>query len=497
MANNFRVLFVYPNQPFLNPPPIGIGVLNAALRQEGFSTDIFDNTFYEYGELTSDKTKEENLQVKPFNFSERGISPIKGDMFEDFSKKVDSFRPNLIAFSTLEGTYPAVLKFLDVIKDKDAKIIVGGVFATMAPEIIIKHPKVSFVCCGEGEKALVQLCKALSEGKDYTKIKNLWVKRGGRVIKNKLSEVMDLNFLPIPDYSIYDEKRFYRPMAGKVYRTVPIETNRGCPFQCTFCNSPTIAEYYRQAKIANYFRKKGIKNIRDELKVLIKRWNAEYVYFASDTFLAMDDKEFDEFVGVYSKFKLPFWIQTRPETVRLDRMKKLKELGCHRMSIGLEHGNEDFRKKILKKKFSNDVFVKASDIIREVGIPLTVNNIIGFPFETRDLIFDTIRLNRRISFDSCNAYSFYPFIGTPLYELCRKESFITEADNSKGCLTKGSRLNMPQLSNEEIRGLMRTFVLYVKMPERLWPQIRIAEKFDEEGNKKFSQLRELYKETYE
>jgi len=43
----------------------------------------------------------------------------------------------------------------------------------------------------------------------------------------------------------------------------------------------------------------------------------------------------------------------------------------------------------------NKKMIEASEILAEVKIPLTVNNIIGFPYETRDLVFDTIELNRQ------------------------------------------------------------------------------------------------------
>lgn len=496
MSNKFRVLFIYPNQAFLNPAPVAIGILNALLKREGFDTDIFDNTFYQTKGLTSDKSKEENLQVKPFSFAERGIFPDKGDMLQDLKKKVINFKPNLIALSVLEGTYPFALDMLEAVKDYKIPIVAGGVFATMAPEVLIAHNQISFVCIGEGEKVLPELCQALFNGNDYTHIENLWIKSNGKIIKNKLSAPVNLDSLPMPDYSIFDERRLYRPMAGKVYKTVPIETNRGCPFQCTFCNSPSLAELYQEHKMSNYFRKKSLPRIYQELKYLIEKWDAEYVYFTSDTFLTMSDNKFDEFIDLYNEFNLPFWIQTRPETVTLDKMKRLKEAGCHRISIGLEHGNEEFRKKILKKNFKNEVFIKAAEAIYEAGIPLTVNNIIGFPFENRELIFDTIRLNRRLKFDSCNAYAFYPFRGTPLYELSKKEGFLTDYDNAQGCLTKGSRLNMPQLSNEEIKGLMRTFVLYTTLPESYFPKIKIAEQLNPEGDNMLTELREIYLEKF-
>ncbi len=56
-------------------------------------------------------------------------------------------------------------------------------------------------------------------------------------------------------------------------------------------------------------------------------------------------------------------------------------------------------------------------------------------------------------------------------------------------------LNMP--SKKEILGLQRTFVLYTKLPKDLWPQIKVAEKFDDEGNSMFEKLTNFYREKYQ
>ena len=172
--------------------------------------------------------------------------------------------------------------------------------------------------------------------------------------------------LPVPDYSAFHKARMLRPMAGQVYRTVPVETNRGCPYGCSFCNSPTTSKVYKRCKSRDLLPEK--KPDTDSGRVtccLITAWEAEYVYFLSDTFLAMTNQEFDKFIDVYREIKLPFWIQSRPETVTEYRAKKLKEVGCHRMSIGLEHGNERFRKTMLKKPFRNRQMIKAARALAE------------------------------------------------------------------------------------------------------------------------------------
>ena len=173
----------------------------------------------------------------------------------------------------------------------------------------------------------------------------------------------------------------------------------------------------------------------------------------------------------------------------------LKEIGCHRMSIGVEHGNYEFRKKVLKKDISNDVIIRASKIIADADIPLSINNIIGFPGETRRLIFDTIHLNQQLEFDTTNAYAFAPFHGTHLHEVCVNQGLLSRNRVIRN-LTIGAGLDMPQLSKKEIEGLRKTFALYARLPEDYWPKIRIAEGDDEAAQQAFEELRNIYGEKY-
>lgn len=495
MGQTFKVLFLYPNGTLMNPPPISIGIFTAILREKGFDLGLFDTTLYpEIDAKSSDDAKQENLQVKAFDYASRGVKVKTTNLTEDLRKKIREFKPDLILISMLECTYKRSLELLNVVKEFDIPLMAGGVFPTFSPEFVLSHEAVDMVCVGEGEGAVLELCERMANGQPLGGIKNIYFKKNGVVECNTLRVPMDLNNLPVPDYSLFDLERFFRPMAGKVYKTIPIETNRGCPFTCTFCNSPSISKLYQDNGHV-YFRKKRMETITKEISVLVRRWNVEYVYFASDNFLVGSQEELDQFVDFYKDIKLPFWIQTRPETITKEHIQQLKDVGCHRMSIGLEHGNVDFRKNVLKKKFNNDVVIRASEIIALVGIPLTVNNMIGFPDETRELVFDTIELNRRLTSDSMNCSVFAPFHGTSLHQESVKKGYICE-NAILGSLNTEAPLNMPQLSSQAIQGLRRTFVLYVRLPKEYWPQIRRAEIFDEEGNRILAQLKQIYMEKY-
>ena len=87
------------------------------------------------------------------------------------------------------------------------------------------------------------------------------------------------------DFSRYDPKRIFRPMSGRLYRMVPIEISRGCPYKCTFC-SLFFEEQFKE--VGTWSRAKPIDQIEKEFfKYYIKEFNVEYFYFVSDTFLAM------------------------------------------------------------------------------------------------------------------------------------------------------------------------------------------------------------------
>ena len=167
------------------------------------------------------------------------------------------------------------------------------------------------------------------------------------------------------------------------------------------------------------------------------------------------------------------------------------------MSVGLEHGNEKFRRDVIKRNYPNSVINRTFDISAKYEVPISVNNIVGFPLETRDLAFDTIRLNREIieGIDTANCYAFAPFHGTPLRDLAIENKFLEE-DTIGTCLTKGSQLNMPQFSKDQIYGIMRTFNLYTRFPESRWPEIEMAEHETKEGNKIFEILRDEFLAEY-
>jgi len=491
---NFRILLVYANKMMENLIPINISILSAALKENGFEVRLFDSTYYRTESASVDQVRVDNLQLRDFDLSKYGIHFKNNDIHKDFLREAAEYKPDIIGINFVEDTFRLGISLLKAAKNLNVPTIAGGVHTIISPEEVMREDAVDMVCIGEGERSLVELCQKMQNGEDYTDVHGIWFKKDGRIIKNPSNKnLVDINKLPYLDFTVYEKERFYRPVQGEVYRMLPVEVSRGCPYSCAYCAGVALKEIYKSSGI--YYRRKKIEKVIEEIKFYIDKYNLGYVYFTAETFLSMNDNEFKKFVSLYKDIKLPFWCQTRPETIREDRIKMLEDINCDRITIGVESGNERIRKEVLNRNISNDLMIRAFNILRRSSIPVSVNNLIGLPDETREDIFDTINLNRAIGADSTSVFIFTPYKGSRLRQYCIEKGYIAPDACSAGNV-KSSILNMPSISGEEIRGIFRTFPLYVKFPKEDYELIKRAEKFDEEGNRIFKELRQRYKKEY-
>lgn len=493
-----RVMLLYPNLHGMNMLPSAIALFASILKNHGHEVDLFDSTNWLIpGEedFNSDKEKEKNLNVRPFDDSILNSELRQSDVYSDFRTQVERFQPGLIMASVSEDIFPIGIRMLKEIRDFRIPTIMGGVFPTFAPDVCLSFEEVDMVCVGEGEEAIVDLVACMERGLPIDSIKNIWVKDNNSIRRNPLRPPTDINLNPLLDLSLFDHSRLYRPMQGKVWKMLPVETHRGCPYKCSYCNSPAQSNLYKKETACNHFRSKSIPILYKELQFYKNDIGAEAFYFWADTFLACSNKYFEEFIEMYSEIRLPFWCQAFPELIREDRIKRLMDVGLFRLGAGIEHGNESFRRDVLNRKVSNTTMVERFKILNQCGLPFSVNNIMGFPTETRQLAMDTVELNRLVDADSHNAYSFVPYHGTSLRSLSEKLGYIDKHLIGRSA-TKPTLLNMPQFKPAEVEGLRRCFILYVKMPKDRWMDIEKAEALTPEGDKIWSELRDECAEKY-
>lgn len=496
--SDFKILMVYPNLPMMLVPSLAMGIFTRVLRTNSYKVDLFDTTHYQEDEGASTQERVRFLQVREYSEeNDLGIS-VKHNMLGDFRNKVLDFEPDLILFSIVEDVFCKSLNMLACIKDLSIPTLLGGVFPTSAPEVCFKSPLINFVGLGEGETTIVLAAEAIRKDQPLNNIPGTWYRdESGVIHKNPQSPLIDINQFQ-PDFSLFDEKRFIRPMGGNIFKTIPLETYRGCPFACTYCNSPGQVVFSREQGLNSFLRRKSMASLSNEIRGLVDLYDPEFFFIVDDSFLARPDKEVFDFCDMYEEFNLPFWFNTRPETCDAQKLKRLREVGCYRISYAIECGNETYRTKILKRRGSNDQIIKWFKVIAESGIPYTINLIVGFPGETREMVMETIELVRRIpGYDTLTVSIFTPYHGTELRDVALKNEWLDSDVLTKHFLSESLlRMPPPYLSCEEINGLIRTLPMYCYFPKSEWPQIERAEINDQLGNSILNKYSDIYKNEF-
>jgi radical SAM superfamily enzyme YgiQ (UPF0313 family) len=498
MSAEFRVLLVNCNTPMDNLIPAGISVISALLKSEGFDVRLFDTTFYKpAGFLTGDEARARTLQVRKTDLEEIGIHPRPGPITEDFRKAVFDYQPDLIGFSIIEVTYRLSLELLSAASDyrRNAPRVFGGVHATFAPQKLLAEELIDIICVGEGEYPMLELCRALRDGGGHTRIPNLWVKSNGDVFRNSPRPAVDLDALPDQDWEIYERERFWKPMGGKIWVTGTFEMNRGCPYSCLYCINDGLNRLYKP--LGGYYREKSIPVLVREMKDKKRRYGLQFAYLVAESFLTTTRERLARFCDLYpAEVGLPFWVEARPESITRDKVRLLERSGCEGISLGVESGNAEFRRKYMSREMTDDKIVGAFEILADSSLRVSANNVIGFPTETRELIFETIEMNRRFPrVDGVMCALYNPYHGTRLREIALEKGYIDE-DTLAGDYRKETVMRMEHLTETELRGLQRAFPLYVKFPKERWPEIKRVEAFTPEGDRIYEDLAAEYRDHF-
>ena len=149
--------------------------------------------------------------------------------FSDLLKDVD-----IVSLSSNSFNWGTTLEFIRNIKkwNDNIKIVLGGIHPTKFDQYTLTVSGADVVIRGEGERVLPSVIKGLRKNgingvKDITGV--TYRNEMGEVIRNpqsKLLTVEEYNHIPFPEYE---------EMPHNFYSSIPLETSRGCLFNCIFC----------------------------------------------------------------------------------------------------------------------------------------------------------------------------------------------------------------------------------------------------------------------
>jgi Fe-S oxidoreductase len=471
-----RVLFIYPNTSGIGEIPINLSYLSSILKKAGHEVRVFDISTYNLYSYRPDQSQTKAGQFKEpekrYDLPEYELK--KTNPKEDVLKLVNEFNPKLIGVTSFSTNFKLGIEFLEEIKRNfDIPTIYGGIHTNLVPEDVISEPSVDMICLGEGDELIKELCDCIENGEDYASLKNLWVKKDGKVIRNPLRPLLDLNKLPFQDFDDFENYNFYRPLAGKIYKSASVDISRGCPYQCSYCVNHTFQKLYKG--LGSYHRVKSLENAISNLVNIKEKYKIELMRFWDEDFTLLPIDYFREFAREYKeKINLPFLIYSRVDSMTQDKLDLLKYMGCVTIAMGIESGSSDIRKKVLNRNMSDDKLVRVFNMVRKSGIRCSAYNMIGLPHETRKDIFKTIELNRKCKPVSSSVMFLEPYPNTQIYKDCVDNGYI-----HKGYIPTSDfyspHISEKLITHKELKGLLKTFILYTKVPKIFYPLVRLCE----------------------
>ncbi|MHA1371330.1 MAG: B12-binding domain-containing radical SAM protein, partial [Promethearchaeota archaeon] len=319
--------------------------------------------------------------------------------------------------------YPLAMLLVKKIKNETRlPILMGGIHPTIARgSVFLECPEVDFVCVGEGESFVKDFLRAFENG-NFNSVQNLIYRDGNRLVFNEMRSPEDLSKLP--DFPWQN----FRRVVVDDDRYIYVNATRGCPYKCAYCCNEVYLDLYG----LEYIRHRPVSDVIEEMKKLKIIYNPKLFYFADEMPLACKEYAVELFEALRKHIEAPFGCMGRVEFLDEEMIDVLKKNNCRYVAIGVECGDEEYRKKTLQRYMSNDDIKRTFELCRRAGIKTCSFNMIGYPTENDDeLCKATIALNRELKPDIIQVTWFYPFPGTRLYNYCKEKNLIDDAISLK------------------------------------------------------------------
>jgi radical SAM superfamily enzyme YgiQ (UPF0313 family) len=367
---------------------------------------------------------------------------------EDLDIAIEAFKPDILCYSIMTGDLHKQLHEKHGIDG-----LAGGPHPTFFPRCI-EYLSFQYICGGEGEEAFVEfLQNGMAENalpRNFATHAALFERR----VPCLRSLTKDLDTIAFPDRAcVFKYRDIY---SGPIKHFI---AGRGCPFDCTYCFNAAYSELYKGKGSRVRFRSPA--NLLEEIEEVVGTSPVELVYFQDDTFI-LNKSWLAEFLTMYKEVELPFHCHVRANLVDDIVAKTLAEANCRSVHLGIESGNPEVRAKVLGRRMSNDMIIEAAECLKNHGVMIMTQNILGLPFTTLDDDIATLELNKQCSPTYAWASIFQPYPKTKLGEAAKDAGLYTGDFSDLGSsFFDKSPLKIPHA--KEVAALQKLFAVAVDM----------------------------------
>ncbi len=349
----------------------------------------------------------------------------------EFAEKIAEIQPDYVGISMLTSEYSSILHTAaEAVKKikKDTVVIAGGVHVTIEFENVISDLNIDYAVRGEGEYVLRDLIKFLIGAGDFPK-EGLVYREDDRISVQSHALIHDLSLLPMPDYGLVRMEDYvvvgarYGPLRPPEFPFVRTVITRGCPVGCSFCQVEAIS--------GKSVRSPKPEQVIEELAYLKEKFGLKS-FLIDDDNMVIKKKFFKELLRqlIDSKLNLKFIIAAFAIFALDDEMLDLlKEAGCIGINVAIESGNQRVMNDIVLKPLQLDLVPPLIEKVKNMGLFVLANFIIGYPGETWNEIRETVKFAEQCGADYVKLFIAVPLKGTKMWDMAESmDAFDTPSD---------------------------------------------------------------------
>src|ERR1043166_9388287 len=423
-----------------NLPTVGEGKASPANIMRVFLVHIRDPQFY----ALPAKTRAKNGNIRVMGFPPIGIMSLSAVlkraghecvMFDQANpetpneviiQEIQRQKPALVGLSFLSTTsYPYAKVLAREIRaaNSTVKLAFGGVFASLnAPLVKQQCPEVDFVCRGDGEQLILDLLQNLEDPSGVASL--TWAKDGQVVNNPNRVPERRLDQWPFPDreslkLDFVESMPLDVPCVLSLERFTTMQTSRGCPWPCVFCDIPVFNE--------GKWRSRTPQHVLDEFKHL-QELGYGAVYFVDDHFLLQPKRIEAICKGLCDQGNTIHWgCEGRVDSVAQHLFPAMAKANCRTLMFGIECGSQKMLDRLNKEQTLAEVETAVKNA-KKAGIEIVHGFfVVGSPDETVEDMQATFDFASRLPLDTFGFNRLCVYRGTPMWHEYVKRGLLNEA----------------------------------------------------------------------
>lgn len=364
-----KVLLFYPNRVRKPWPimPIGLCYVASALSRDGHEVNVVDLVFENNW---TKKVTESLIKYKPEII---GISIRNID-------NVDWYDTEVYIDDICDSVINPIRK-----ENKDALIVIGGAGVNIMPENLLRHLGADCAVYGDGEDVICRVINMWEPGKEFPYITGVIWNADNEPKYNAIADRITL-LDKLEQSSIFkwvDTRPYSR--AGTPY---PIQTKRGCVFQCSYC-------VYKAIEGSRY-RLRSPEKIADEIALVNQKtgiWHFEF----TDSVFNHPPGHAENICREIIKRNLNCSFTTSGVNLFFltdELLDGMERAGFEDFSLSPDSASDTILSELGKGYTSKDVLIQAAHLILRFKLPVVWWFILGLPQESQSTAAETLAFVR-------------------------------------------------------------------------------------------------------